>query len=115
MIILPMLFIAFFTVASFNATPAVTKIPTNEVQHLEGQKIYKMTCAKCHNLNPHIKGSIGPDLYTTPREVFHTKVVTGTYPKDYTPKRKTRTMPRFKHLTTKVDLIYDYIQSIKKE
>ena len=115
MIIIPALFIAFFTMTSFNSGAlTVSKIPTDKVQHIEGKRIYTSTCIKCHNKDPHIKGSIGPDLFTTPREVFHTKVITGTYPKGYTPKRKTRVMPKFKQLTNDVDKIYDYIQSLKK-
>lgn len=117
MFILPALFIILFTAASFNSSGQalmVTSIPTNEVQHIEGKRIYTLTCIKCHNKDPHIKGSIAPDLFTTPREVFHTKVITGTYPDGYTPKRKTKVMPKFKHLTNDVDKIYDYIQSLKK-
>jgi mono/diheme cytochrome c family protein len=80
----------------------------------EGAVIYKTVCSKCHNVNPTKPGSIGPELFTTPKEVFRTKVITGTYPVNYKPKRKTRIMPKFKNLTTKIDLIYNYIRSFKK-
>lgn len=80
----------------------------------EGQIIYKTVCSKCHNVNPTKQGSIGPELFTTPKEVFKTKVITGTYPTSYTPKRKTRIMPKFKNLTNKIDSIYKYIRSFKK-
>lgn len=80
----------------------------------EGEVIYKTVCSKCHNINPTKPGSIGPELFTTPKEVFKTKVITGTYPASYKPKRKTRIMPRFKNLTNKIDSIYNYIRSFKK-
>ena len=89
------------------------KIPTNEAIQNEGKRIYLATCTKCHNLNPTKPGAIGPELYTTPLDVFRSKVPKGTYPSGYTPKRKTKIMPRFPHLTDKVDFIYNYIRSFK--
>ena len=91
-----------------------TIIPTDQTLIQEGKRIYVATCAKCHNTNPHKPGSIGPDLYSTPEEVFYTKVPDGKYPDNYTPKRKTKVMPKFKHLTNKIDMIYKYIRSIPK-
>ena len=79
----------------------------------EGEKIYKSTCIRCHSPNPTKPGVIGPELYTTPLEVFRTKVPTGTYPSGYTPKKRTKVMPKFPGLTNKVDLIYNYIRSFK--
>ncbi len=99
---IPALFFLFFTLASFNS------------EANEGKQIYTSVCMKCHNANPSKPGSIGPDLYTTPLAVFKTKVVTGTYPAGYKPKRKTRIMPKFHHLTTKVNLVYNYIRSTKR-
>ena len=110
---IPALIILIFCLASFNANPS-TRIPTDQVSIQEGKRVYLTTCVTCHNSNPHKPGSIGPDLYTTPREVFQSKVPSGLYPKGYTPKRKTRVMPKFKHLTNKVDAIYNYIRSIPK-
>lgn len=92
---------------------AATIIPTDQVTIQEGKRVYLITCAKCHNTNPHKPGSIGPDLYSTPENVFHTKVPNGTYPSGYTPKRRTKIMPRFKNLTNKVDAVYKYIRSVK--
>jgi len=87
--------------------------PTDQVQHLEGKRLYVLHCTRCHNANPRNAGSIGPELYTTPSNVFRTKVPTGTYPSGYTPKRRTKIMPKFKGLTNKTDLIYNYVRSIK--
>jgi mono/diheme cytochrome c family protein len=110
--IIPMILALGFLIMS---SPAKAQtIPTDQTLILEGKKIYLQNCVRCHNTNPHKAGSIGPDLYSTPEEVFHTKVPNGKYPKGYTPKRKSRVMPRFKHLTERVDLIYSYIRSIKK-
>jgi mono/diheme cytochrome c family protein len=109
----PALIILIFTLCSFNADAAI-KIPTDQVEIQEGRRIYIITCTKCHNTNPHKPGGIGPDLYSTPNEVFQSKIPSGTYPKGYTPKRRTRVMPKFKNLTNKIDAIYKYIRSIPK-
>ena len=79
----------------------------------EGKKLYHAHCIRCHATNPTKPGVIGPELYTTPLEVFRTKVPTGTYPSGYIPKRRTKVMPKFKSLTDKVDSIYDYVRSFK--
>lgn len=89
------------------------RIPTNRTINEEGRRVYLGTCVKCHNTNPSKPGTIGPDLLSTPLEVFRTKVPTGKYPTGYTPKRKTKVMPKFPHLADKVDFIYNYIQSTK--
>jgi mono/diheme cytochrome c family protein len=79
----------------------------------EGKRIYTTTCVKCHNANPTKAGSIGPELFTTPKAVFSTKVPTGVYPAGYKPKRKTKIMPKFPLLDKKIDLLYKYIQTFK--
>lgn len=88
-------------------------IPTDTVQNLEGKRLYVSNCTRCHNANPTKPGAIGPELVTTPREVFATKVPTGKYPSGYSPKRRTKIMPKFPGLTNKTDLIYNYIRSFK--
>lgn len=87
-------------------------IPTNVTN---GRLIYENRCIKCHSVNPTRNGSIGPELFTTPLEVFKTKLKTGTYPKDYVPKRKTKIMPKFPDLTGKEELLYNYVRSFKND
>ena len=99
---LPAIILALFTLFSFNSDAN------------EGKRIYVSNCVRCHNINATKPGIIGPELFTTPIEVFRTKVPTGTYPSGYISKRRTKVMPKFPHLKDKVDLIYKYIQSVKK-
>lgn len=101
-------------VASLLMTDVSIKTEQTKSSIQEGKRIYTTTCMKCHNANPHKPGSIGPDLYSTPKEVFATKIVHGMYPEGYTPKRKTRVMPKFKNLEGKVDSIHEYVKSIAK-
>jgi mono/diheme cytochrome c family protein len=93
---------------------AETRFPTDKVQHIEGKRLYVLYCIGCHNSNPSNAGSIGPELYTTPSNVFRTKVPEGKYPSGYKTKRRTKIMPKFPQLKDKTDLIYNYIRSTKK-
>lgn len=88
--------------------------PTNETIQNEGRRLYIANCIRCHNSNPRQPGVIGPELYTTPLDVFRTKVPNGVYPPGYRSKRSSKVMPRFPNLTSKVDWIYNYIRSYKK-
>jgi mono/diheme cytochrome c family protein len=106
------LIIAFFLSINPTTFRQKTIIPTDQTLIQEGKRIYVSNCARCHNTNPHKPGSIGPDLFSTPENVFYTKVVHGKYPQGYKPKRPTKVMPKFKHLTNKIDMIYKYIRSI---
>ena len=91
------------------------RIPTDRTINEEGRRIYLGSCVRCHNINPSKPGIIGPDLLTTPLEVFRTKVPKGTYPDGYKPKRRTKVMPKFPSLADKVDFVYQYIQTFKSK
>lgn len=94
---------------------AETRYPTNETINTEGRRLYIANCIRCHNVDPRKAGAIGPELFTTPLEVFRTKVPKGTYPSGYKPKRRSKIMPKFPSLADKVDFIYNYIQSTKHD
>jgi mono/diheme cytochrome c family protein len=79
-----------------------------------GKQLYTKNCIRCHNANPTKPGSIGPELFTTPYNVFHGKITQGVYPPEYTPKRKTKIMPKFKLLTKEeTTAISKYIKEFK--
>jgi mono/diheme cytochrome c family protein len=78
-----------------------------------GKSIYMQNCIKCHGANPNYAGSLGPDLVSTPRDVLKSKVVDGTYPEDYEPKRKSKLMPKFPQLSENIEALHLYIQSFK--
>lgn len=78
-----------------------------------GKTLYTTHCIRCHNSNPWLSGSVGPELITTPYAVFPTKVLQGSYPRGYAPKRRSKIMPTFPRLTKDIDKIYDYIRSFK--
>lgn len=85
----------------------------------KGRRAYFSSCTQCHNKDPNLKGSMGPELVDVPLEVMMHKVKTGRYPevlpKGYTPKRKTKLMRPLPKLEKDVPAIYAWIQSLSKK
>lgn len=84
-----------------------------------GAKAYKANCVRCHNADPNLKGSIGPEQVDAPFEVVVSKIMTGKYPdplpKGFVPKRKTRAMTPLKNRKDEIPYIYAWIQSVRKK
>jgi mono/diheme cytochrome c family protein len=58
-----------------------------------GRQIYLAQCTACHHpSDPAQPGSIGPPIKPTSREVLEAKVLRGSYPVGYTPKRTSHLM-----------------------
>ena len=57
-----------------------------------GRQVYLAYCIACHNTDPAQPGAVGPPLRGSTRELLEAKVVNGTYPPGYTPKRPTKVM-----------------------
>jgi mono/diheme cytochrome c family protein len=58
-----------------------------------GRQIYLAQCIACHNSDPAVAGPVGPPVKSSPRELLESKVLKGTYPPGYAPKRPTTLMP----------------------
>ncbi|HXH74746.1 MAG TPA: cytochrome c [Bacteriovoracaceae bacterium] len=101
----PLILIQF----SFAQTPDLDK----------GRRLYLSKCIQCHNKDPNIKGSLGPELVDAPLEVMKYKVKTGRYPdvlpKGFIPKRKTKAMRPLPALEKDVPVIYAWIQSVNRK
>jgi mono/diheme cytochrome c family protein len=84
-----------------------------------GRKLYVANCLRCHNKDPNIKGSIGPEVVDAPYEVMYSKVMTGKYPdplpKGFIPKRKSRAMQPLPKLKNDIPALWAYVQSVKKK
>jgi mono/diheme cytochrome c family protein len=85
----------------------------------KGKRLYMANCLQCHNRDPNIKGSIGPEMIDAPLEVMVSKVMTGKYPEPlppgFVPKRKTRAMRPIPKLKEDIPAIWAYVQSVKKK
>src|SRR5712692_5354111 len=58
-----------------------------------GHQLYLSQCIACHNPDPAVAGPLGPPIKGSTRELLESKVLKGTYPRGYTPKRPTTLMP----------------------
>ena len=64
-----------------------------------GRQIYTSQCTACHAFDPAQPGAVGPELKGSSRELLQAKVLSGTYPAGYKPKRPTSVMPPQAQLT----------------
>lgn len=85
----------------------------------KGKRIWLTTCVQCHNRDPNLKGSIGPETVDAPLEVLRAKVMTGKYPDPlpagFVPKRKTKAMRPLPQFKNDILSIHAYVQSVKKK
>lgn len=78
-----------------------------------GRVLYLSHCIACHNQNPKLNGSLGPDVWGSSKELLEARVVHGTYPAGYTPKRQSQAMPAMPHLAKELDAIVAFLSAIK--
>ena len=58
-----------------------------------GRQIYLAQCIACHNTDPGAAGPVGPPVRGASQALLAAKVLKGTYPAGYAPKRATTLMP----------------------
>jgi mono/diheme cytochrome c family protein len=72
---------------------ACSEQSTQSPEAERGRQIYRAQCIACHDPDPTVAGPVGPPLKGASRELLEAKVLKGTYPPGYTPKRSTAIMP----------------------
>ncbi|WP_408095707.1 hypothetical protein ACJVC5_11740 [Peredibacter sp. HCB2-198] len=97
----------------------LSQMAAAQVDINKGKRIWLSTCIQCHNRDPNMKGSIGPEVVDAPMEVMLAKVKTGKYPEKlpagFVPKRKTKAMRPLPQHEKDVPSIFAYVQSVKKK
>jgi mono/diheme cytochrome c family protein len=58
-----------------------------------GKQVYLAQCIACHNSDPAKNGPLGPALKGSSQELLEAKLLRGSYPPGYAPKRNTAIMP----------------------
>ena len=58
-----------------------------------GRQVYLAQCVACHAMDPSKPGPVGPPVKGASRELLEAKVLRGSYPPGYKPKRPTAVMP----------------------
>ena len=68
-----------------------------------GRTVYLSACTACHNGDPTKDGSVGPANAGASRELLEAKILRGSYPPGYTPKRESAMMPPMPQLAGSID------------
>jgi len=75
-----------------------------------GRQVYLAHCIACHNTDPAQPGSLGPPIKGSSRDLLEAKVVKGTYPPGYTPKRPTTVMVPIPAVAPDVAALAEYLR-----
>ncbi len=112
-------FLAPLLYSTFVISQTLPETKVDQATLDKGKRLYIANCLRCHNKDPNVKGSIGPEIVDAPYLVMYSKVMTGKYPdplpKGFVPKRKSRAMAPISKLKNDIPAIWHYVQSIKKK
>jgi len=75
-----------------------------------GRQVYAAQCTSCHSSDPAQNGPLGPAVKGSSRELVEARVVRGTYPPGYTPKRPSAIMQPLPNLAGSVDDLTAYLR-----
>ncbi len=76
-----------------------------------GERIYENVCTVCHAADPSRDGAVGPAIAGASRELLEAKLLHGSYPAGYTPKRESALMPKLPHLKDYTADLAAYLQA----
>jgi mono/diheme cytochrome c family protein len=79
-----------------------------------GKITYSKKCMSCHNRDPRKPGSVGPDVAGSSYELIEAKTQRREYPPGYTPKRKTKSMPKIKLTKKELEDLHKFLNSFEK-
>src|SRR5207249_2798713 len=67
--------------------------PSSDPLAERGRQVYLAQCTQCHNADPAQDGAVGPAVKGASRELLEARILRGSYPPGYKPKRPTNVMP----------------------
>lgn len=88
--------------------PATDTEPQNLALH--GKEIYNTYCIACHNPDPSLDGAIGPAIKGSSEALIEARVIHGTYPSGYKPKRDSQAMIPMPHLVNDIKALAEYLK-----
>lgn len=109
--LLKLCFLLGLVLVSFTGCQKTTKT-TNSVETslvTRGRTVYQSNCTACHHPNPHLPGSIGPEVFGSSRALLEARILRGDYPPDYKAKRMTHVMNALPQLKDEIDAIHAYL------
>ena len=75
-----------------------------------GRQVYLAQCIACHSTDPGQPGSLGPPVKGSSRALLEAKVLHGTYPPGYTPKRPSTVMVPLPAVAPDIGALADYLR-----
>ena len=87
--------------------PGLDRLPIAAVER--GRQVYVSQCTACHAFDASQPGPVGPEVKGASRELLEAKIVRGTYPPGYNPKRPTAVMPPQPALGPEIDALAAYL------
>lgn len=98
--------------SSSNPTSASVSIPTEASTLISrGKSVYAGNCIACHNPNPKLSGTVGPEVYGSSMDLLEARLVKGVYPEGYKPKRPGAGMPVFPHLASDIPALHAFLNA----
>ncbi len=80
----------------------------------KGKSVYLSNCIACHNPNPTLAGSVGPEVSHSSLELLTARIMKAEYPPNYKPKRQSNLMPAMPELQNDIPALHAYLNSFKK-
>ncbi|MGH7277140.1 MAG: c-type cytochrome [Candidatus Rokuibacteriota bacterium] len=75
-----------------------------------GRQVYVAQCIACHHPDPALPGALGPPVKPSSLELLEAKLVRGTYPPGYTPRRPTTVMPVQPGVAAEVPALAEFLK-----
>lgn len=75
-----------------------------------GRRLYIANCTACHAMDPAKEGALGPAVKGSSKELLQARVVDGTYPPGYTPKKPTDLMKPLPQMADGIDDLAAYLE-----
>ena len=75
----------------------------------KGKVAYASRCTSCHHMDPSKDGTLGPAIKDASLELLKARVIHGTYPPGYTPKRATKIMVKLPLTEADVEAIHAFL------
>jgi len=69
------------------------------------------SCSACHSRNPALDGALGPSVKGATLDLLKARVIHGTYPPGYTPKRNTKVMTKLPLTEQDVEAIHAFLNA----
>ena len=80
----------------------------------DGERVYQNVCIACHNGDPTLDSALGPAIAGSSAELLDARVIRGSYPPGYSPKRAgSGLMPAFPYLEDQIPALAAYLREVE--